>query len=199
MMIRRLQFTVTILREILMDFLSKSRTTSEKMSALYSFCVHNAAVNGEAVKSNRRRNKTGNAYLTVEAAMIFPMILIMQLFIIFLFVFQYDRCLLDQDMGRLVVSGCSAEEQEKDKLADYLRKCSGELYREKYVAWEFGSIELTLEKNKICAEGKGTLLVPVLENNVWSGSKWDAEATCEMKRLQPVVLIRQSRKWKGEK
>ncbi len=138
-----------------------------------------------------------NAYLTVEAALVFPIVLMIQLLIILLFIFQYNRCLLNQDMNRMVVLGCGASEQDKVELAGYLKKCVNELYREKYVAWELNPVELTVEKNKICARGQGKLWIPIFGRQIWNGGDfWGAAVSCEMKKLQPVFVIRQARKLK---
>lgn len=140
-----------------------------------------------------------DGYLTVEAALVFPVVLAVQILAVYLFVFQYDRCLLNQDMARLVVLGCGAEEQEKSELAEYLKRCVGELYLEKYVAWEMEDVEMELVKEDVCVEGRGRLLFPVpgwgiLEDNL----TWSTAASYENKKLHPAVFIRQCRKWKGE-
>lgn len=143
--------------------------------------------------------KGENGYLTVEAALVFPVVLAVQILVISLFVFQYDRCLLNQDMARLVVLGCGAEEQEKGALTEYLKRCAGELYREKYVAWEMETVEMELLKNDIRAEGRGRLLFPVSGWGIFGEELvWDASASYEFKKLYPTVFIRQCKKWKGE-
>ena len=143
--------------------------------------------------------KKENGYLTVEAALVFPIVLAVQILIIYLFVFQYDRCLLNQDMARLVVLGCGAEEQGKSELAEYLKECMGELYMEKYVAWETDSVGMELKGDIIYAEGRGKLMFPGIGWGDWGeAATWDAAAACEGKKIQPAVLIRQCRKWKGE-
>ena len=40
-----------------------------------------------------------NAYFTVEAALIIPLVLGILVFLIFIMFYQYDRCLLEQDIG----------------------------------------------------------------------------------------------------
>lgn len=144
-------------------------------------------------------DKKENGYLTVEAALVFPVVLAVQVLVIFLFIFQYNRCLLDQDMAKLVVLGCGAEKQEKSKLAEYVGRCAGELYTEKYVTWDMTDIEITLEGNRICARGSGKQSFPTAGWGILSdGFNWNAETVCEGERLDAVTFIRQYRKWKGE-
>lgn len=149
--------------------------------------------------TNNERVKGDNGYLTVEAALVLPIVLAVQLLAIYLFIFQYDRCLLNQDMARLVVLGCGAEEQGKGGLSEYLKSCAGELYLEKYVAWEMEAVEMELLKSDIRAEGRGRLLFPV---SGWGipGKEltWAASASYEFKKLYPTVFIRQCKKRKGE-
>lgn len=141
-----------------------------------------------------------DAYLTVEAALVFPVVLAVQLLTVYLFVFQYDRCLLNQDMARLVVLGCGSEEQEKSTLAEYLKKCAGELYLEKYASWETETVELELSGNYVRAEGRGRLALPVSGWRLLGDEPvWEASASYESKKTDPAVFIRQYRKLRGEK
>lgn len=139
-----------------------------------------------------------DAYLTVEAALVFPIVLVVQILTVYLFVFQYNRCLQNQDVGRLAVLGCGAQEQKKEELAKYLGGCSAALDLEKYVAWETETLEVELIQNKVCARGQGRLLLTAPD---WyaSGQKggWTAEAEYELQRQQPVLIIRQYKKWQG--
>ena len=144
-------------------------------------------------------DKKENGYLTVEAALVLPVVLAVQVLVVFLFVFQYNRCLLDQDMAKLAVLGCGAEKQEKSKLAEYVRRCAGDLYTEKYVAWDMTDAEITLQGNSIRVRGSGKQFFPEAGWGILSGGfNWNAETVCEGERLDAVTFIRQYRKWKGE-
>lgn len=46
-----------------------------------------------------------NAYFTVEAALVLPIVIAALLFVIYMMLFQYDRCLLEQDMGAIALWG----------------------------------------------------------------------------------------------
>ena len=47
--------------------------------------------------------KESDAYFTVEAAILYPIILSVILLMTYLLLFQYDRCLLEQDIGKATV------------------------------------------------------------------------------------------------
>ena len=139
-----------------------------------------------------------NAYLTVEAALVIPIVLAVQLLVIYLLVFQYNRCLLNQDMGRLAVLGCGAEAQDKEELAEYLEKCADELYTEHYFAWKMCALNMELAGDTVQIEGEGEITLPLPEWGMDAKkSNKSARAVYEYHRLQPVVIIRQFNKWKG--
>lgn len=139
-----------------------------------------------------------NAYLTVEAAMVFPIVLAVQLLVVYLLVFQYNRCLLNQDMGRLAVLGCGAEERGKEALAEYLERCAKELCTEHYFVWEMSMLDVELAGDTVRIEGEGEILFPFPE---WGidvvRTNKRAKAVYEYHKQQPVVIIRQFNKLKG--
>lgn len=49
------------------------------------------------MKQKKRKKKSMNAYLTVEAAFIMPVVLFLYLALILLAIFLYDRCMISQD------------------------------------------------------------------------------------------------------
>lgn len=49
-------------------------------------------------------------YFTVETSLILPMVLAVQVFLIYAMLRQYDRCLLEQDMG-ILTSVCRGGRQ----------------------------------------------------------------------------------------
>lgn len=49
------------------------------------------------------QRKNYKAYFTVEAAVLYPIVLGVIVLMTYLLFFQYDRCLLEQDMGRAAV------------------------------------------------------------------------------------------------
>lgn len=139
-----------------------------------------------------------NAYLTVEAALVFPIVLAAQLLIIYLLAFQYNRCLLNQDMGRLAVLGCGAKEQSKEALAEYLEECADEIYTEHYFAWKMNALDVELAGDTVRIEGAGEMMLPLPKwgINVMCTNK-TAKAVYKYHKLQPVVIIRQFNKLKG--
>lgn len=133
----------------------------------------------------------GNAYLTVEAALVLPMLMGMIFFIIYMLLFQYDRCLMEQDLGAMALWGSSVEESDTKTLDEMARERMAALYRDKYRAWRFMDLQLLLKENRFTAKGSGQLAFPVSGLNFWSSSNiWSTEVLYEYRRLSPVTFIR---------
>lgn len=139
-----------------------------------------------------RKSKYGeNAYLTLEAALVLPLVMGIILFLIYLGFFQYDRCLLEQDVGSLALKGCSFVQEDQEKLAEELGRAAAELYLEKYIAWELSELAIELSGNGVSAWGSGRITFPfayLLTEEL--GGAWHARARYENVRRDPVNFIR---------
>ena len=139
-----------------------------------------------------------NAYFTVEAAMVLPMVMGVLVFLVYLLLFQYDRCLMEQDMGRIALWGSGFEAVDEthmeNGIAEYLQGNDWE----KYVAWKTTRAEVQLEGNVVTVCGGGRVTFPVPGWNFWNGeNEWTAEVCYEYERRNPVRLIRKFRKISG--
>lgn len=153
----------------------------------------------KGVSIERIREKQ-NAYFTVEAALVLPLVMSAMMIGIYLFCYQYNRCLLEQDMGSLLVWGCTAAAEKSGKAEEIkesvLRRAS-EINRDKYAAWKLTAIDIKLSNNDISLEGRGELVFPVPGWNLWNNDNlWEAEVAFVSERLSPVFFIRQYRKLK---
>lgn len=61
-------------------------------------------------------------------------------------VFQYDRCLLDQDIGKAAVQNAGKWTLTKSGLDEYMKKETMYFDEEKYIAWEGEAARWILEK-----------------------------------------------------
>lgn len=142
-----------------------------------------------------------NAYFTVEAALVLPMIMSAMLVGIYLFCYQYDRCLMEQDMGSLLLWGnamASENAGDTEEIRKSLQQRAARINREKYAAWKLTAIDIRLEKNKLSVIGRGELAFPVPGWNLWNHDNlWEARVNYESSRLSPVFYIRQYRKLHG--
>lgn len=135
--------------------------------------------------------KKKNAYFTVEAALVLPISMGAFLLIIFLFVFQYDRCLLEQDVGLLTLYAATLEAQDETEAVMLIRSRASELSREKYVAWETERLWITVEKGGVRIEGEGKLTFPLPEWNLFNKDNvWSAKISRGSTRVAPTDFIR---------
>ena len=136
-----------------------------------------------------------DAYMTVEAALVFPVVMGSILFVIYAMLFQYDRCLLEQDTGAIALWGSLAEAADTAELESKIQKRMSEMYRDKYMMWRFQTLEASLDKNRFSVNGAGQLSFPFAGLNYWgSGNTWGVQAGYGYNRLEPVTFIRICRK-----
>ena len=82
------------------------------------------------------QRKNYKAYFTVEAAVLYPIVLGVIVLMTYLLFFQYDRCLLEQDMGRAAVRSGSRWMPKNEDLTRQLQETDMSFDTEKYIAWE---------------------------------------------------------------
>lgn len=138
---------------------------------------------------------TKNAYFTVEAALVFPYVTGILLFVVYMLLFQYDRCLLEQDVGAAALWGSCAEAEGPEALEQMIEKRVKDLYQDKYAAWKMEAFEAKLERNRFTVTGSGALTFPVSAWNFWSGKNiWETEKKCSFRRISPTEFVRLCRK-----
>lgn len=139
------------------------------------------------------QNNRYEAYFTVEAAVLYPIVLGVILLMIYLLFFQYDRCLLDQDMGKAAVAGGGRWMQTKEKLNHELQEREIAIDTEKYIAWERELPLWKLEKNFITVEQTGRLRYPFPGMGV-TQKYWSAKSSFRVERNHPVDFLRTYRR-----
>ena len=143
------------------------------------------------------RNKYYRAYFTVEAAILYPVVLGVVMLMMYLLFFQYDRCLLEQDMGRAAVRGGSRWMQKKEELNQQLQEKDLFFDTEKYIAWESELPTWKLEKNQVTVEQTGRMPYPF---SAITGVPryWSAKASFQVNRNNPVEILRNYRRYQEE-
>lgn len=130
------------------------------------------------------------AYLTVEAAMVVPVVIGTIVFLIYMMFYQYNRCLLEQDVGVLAVRSVTMQEKDKTALAVKLKGEATMLDGEKYLAWEMGEVDISMKGTTTHISRMGGLVLT-------HGNLWKAQAECESEQIGPTFLIRSCRKIMG--
>ena len=140
------------------------------------------------------RHKKAKAYFTVEAAVLYPIVLGIIVLMTYLLFFQYDRCLLDQDMGRAAVIAGGKWMEKKEELNRHLQTKEMFFDNSKYIAWETELPIWKLERNQVTVEQTGRLEYPFPD----MGTKqkyWSARASFQVERNNPIVSVRTYRKY----
>ena len=71
-------------------------------------------------------------YFTVEAAMVLPIVIAVILMIIYMWFFQYNRCLMEQDTAILALRGSILQAEEKEEVFSFVQAQYQERNKEKY-------------------------------------------------------------------
>lgn len=150
-----------------------------------------------SLKENTSSRK--NAYFTVEAALVLPLVIGALIFTVFLFIFQYDRCLLEQDINMLAVCAGTATAENSEALERIIRKKASEVFMDKYAAWTMSDLQIAVKGNGVSVRGGGYLTLPLPEWNFFrEENEWGAQALRETLRISPADYIRLYRKIKDE-
>lgn len=138
--------------------------------------------------------KKAGAYLTVEAALILPMVLGVIILVIYLLFFQYDRCLMEQNVGKLALRGCTVQLKDKEEIVARIIAQSRQS-DERFLAWKLGNIAVTIKGNRVYVERDGELEFPFKRFVFWQAdSAWQSQISYECRRIEPVEFIRNCRK-----
>ncbi|MBR1478558.1 MAG: hypothetical protein IJ608_11445 [Lachnospiraceae bacterium] len=142
----------------------------------------------------KNERKTPNAYMTLEAAIIMPIVFAAIVLIIYMWFFQYDRCLMEQDSNAVALKTASAYAQNNQIRYELMKSYVDEIYEGKYVAWDYGA-KYGIEKNKVKVSIAGKLLFP------FGGTEfvpypdiWESRAENVNSILSPAFVTRQVRK-----
>lgn len=134
------------------------------------------------------------AYFTVEAALLFPVVTGCILFVVYAWIFQYNRCLMELDAGALAVFGSSDWTKDREEIFRELASREKRIYKEKYVAWERGETAVKIEKNEIRITQRGRLALPNIRVGGQAKALWETEAIYKSQIISPVFFVRTSRK-----
>lgn len=122
------------------------------------------------------------AYFTVEAACILPIVFGVYVFLIYGMFYQYDRCLLEQDVALQVLKEQWGTEQTIGEL-------------EQYLAFRLEDNVLKKGNGKVEAYASGTVAVPFKELMTWTDNEnWRMEATFSSANVDYAEWIRLRRK-----
>lgn len=137
------------------------------------------------------------AYFTVEAALVIPLVISVLTMTVFLFVYQYDRCLMEQDVGMLTLYAGTLETENMDEMTKLISRRAAERYADKYLFWTQSKIDINVRKDRVEIVGEGSTAIPLPNWNLLNGQKgWSAKVIRRLSRLSPTEFIRLGRRIK---
>lgn len=128
------------------------------------------------------------AYFTVEAALVLPVIIGVLVYIIYFQLFWYNRCLMDQETAMMGIRASLVEAVDQEELRNSLMSWQQGYLSDKYAGWETEHASLSIRQNKLRIRREGGLSVP--------HAGWNAAIVYENKRLDPASFLRWCRKIK---
>lgn len=136
-----------------------------------------------------------DAYFTVEAALIIPLVMAVIIFLMYMMFYQYNRCLMEQDLGVLLIKGSVWEvESAKDRVQSISANEEKRNY-DKYLIWEKGVVTAVQEKGKLTVSQRGQLMFPFAGWQIKGADRvWMSEAEYKSKLLSPTFFVRSCRK-----
>ncbi len=127
------------------------------------------------------------------------MVLGVVLLVIYLLFFQYDRCLMEQNVGKLAMRGCTFQLTDSEEIVARIVAQSRQA-DERFLAWELGDIKVTMKGNRVRVERSGEMEFPFKRFVFWQAdSVWQSRIVYENNRIEPVQFIRNCRKIMGGK
>lgn len=140
-----------------------------------------------------------DAYFTVEASMVMPMVIAAVLLVVYLLFFQYDRCLMEQNTGRLALRGCTGDFADGEELVQELMIQAGK-EDARFLAWEMEKADIVYKNYTVSVKREGMLRFPFRGLIFWGGdTAWSCGCQYENNRVTPTLFIRNCRKIMGGK
>lgn len=147
--------------------------------------------NAEGIKTNGKQN----AYFTLEASLIMPLVLIVIIFIMYVGFYSYDKCLLRQDTYRLLIRGSQVKNASNEDVMNTIKKEDLERNYDKYVMciWEDKHVSVEHDSINIVGEGMLKVSIPFIDNLLGKNA-WNITVEAKTTRIHPIDVIRSCRK-----
>ncbi len=135
------------------------------------------------------------AYFSVEAACILPLVLGVQVLLVYGMFFLYDRCLLEQDVAWWVTDGTSDCARTGEEMVGAVRKQASGFDWDRLLACRPGEWDIKASLGKLSAEVESRVEVPFSGLAKWTGGDgWRIRASHSCVSLSPALTVRACRK-----
>ncbi|MCM1112369.1 MAG: hypothetical protein NC399_03840 [Muribaculum sp.] len=150
-------------------------------------------------KDDGGNDRKADAYFTVEAALVMPFVIGAVLVTVYLLFFQYDRCLMEQNAGKIILWGCARHNEDNSGLVAQLSELARQK-DERYLSWKAEDTQIVLKGNRLTVQCSGELIFPFSGELFGFGDGvWESEVSYEGHRVKPVNFIRNCKRITGGK
>ena len=148
-----------------------------------------------AIKEKNLSRVYENAYFTLEACMIMPLVFMVIFFIMYSGFYFYNKCLLKQDIYRQLIRAGQIKNTSNEEIADEIRRTDSSWYYDKYIMCSFGDKHIEVNHDNIVIGQEAALNVNLPMLQKWFGADmWELGTTVEVRRISPTEIIRTRRK-----
>lgn len=154
---------------------------------------------GKDAEWNKRMAHGVKAYFTVEAAMVMSLTLSVIVMLVYIMFFQYNRCIMEQDVGTLVLKSLTAQISDKEALMQELKRQEWQLNQERYIAWEREAVVWEVKQNQVKVEQIGRMYFPFAGLCGFNKeSQWETIVAYKNRQVSPIRFLRAYNKVMGE-
>lgn len=141
--------------------------------------------------------KRKNAYMTLEASLVIPLIVGGIIFLLFLGFYLYNACVIKQAVYVAALRGSQLTNVTSDEVEAYVQQQLENLMGNQILARENMEKEISVSIGKVKVRISSHMQMPLTE---WISSVtnlWSIESKAEASRINPVDIIRNVRKING--
>lgn len=138
--------------------------------------------------------KEKNAYFTVEASMLIPLILGGIIFVIYLGIYLYNVCTLKQSSYMAALRGSQMKNVSNEDIKSYTQQQLNQLLEQQILATEKLETRIHVTGNKVKIYISTNITMPFAGFISKAVDFWEIENEAEANRLNPVEIIRNVRK-----
>lgn len=133
------------------------------------------------------------AYFTVEATILLPFVFLIMIFLLYLGFFQYNRCLLTQDLYMLAMLESREYYNNNVKMYQEIIKQKEEMERKKYISFKENEMQVEVGTGKVQIKFEGEIVKP-FRFLFLTEEKWTINVSTQSKTKNPVFVMRNYKK-----
>ena len=145
------------------------------------------------MQKQQKKNQVANGYFTVEATMIMSITVVCIVLLIYLGFYQYNRCLIGQDVYRLALKGSIVQFIGNEEIYQKVSKEYQEYYWDKYISMKLSDAFIEVNAANVSVEIEGKMQIPFS-----FGRDFYIKEKRSSKRMIPTEKIKIFRKLQSE-